>query len=208
MYVIKEHTTRIWLTLIIVIPYLPLLIFHSSLILWTYSSLLNTTCNFDLKEIITTSLETNIGTSVVLLNDDWSQETDRFVELNDNIPCLRTKKYNGTVTSKGITKELIFLCVPEDIIDYSIQINSEISCGLLSNHINDLLKSLRSCNNGIILSWYNTWVLLYTSHNFKNLWCTTKTYLLSSWYVIYLSFFNSFLKLLLVILINAYFGWL
>lgn len=115
--------------------------------------MLNITSKFDQKKIIT-SLDINLDTSVVLLNDDWSSATDRFIETNDLIPCLRAKNDTDDISSnREISKELILLSIPEDIIDFSIQINSEASCcGLLSSDISKLLKSLRSCSKDIISS--------------------------------------------------------
>lgn len=127
------------------------MIFHSTLILWAYSLLLNITSKFDQKRIIT-PLEINLDTPIVLLNEDWSSATDRFIDSNDIIPCLRAKDPNKNILgSKEISRELILLSIPEDIIDFSIEINNRVAfCGLLSSDISKVLKSLRDCSKEII----------------------------------------------------------
>lgn len=113
--------------------------------------MLNITSKFDQKRIIVPS-EINLDTPIVLLNEDWSSATDRFIEANDITPCLRAKNPNeSNFTNNEISRELILLSVPEDIIDFSIKINSRVSCcGLLSSDISKVLKSLRDCSKEII----------------------------------------------------------
>lgn len=102
------------------------------------------TSKFDRKKIIT-SLEINLNTPVVVLNDDWSSATHRFIEANDLIPCLRTRNNAKISSNIEINKELTFEYT-RSIIDFSKQINNGTSCcGLLSSDISKLLHANLFC---------------------------------------------------------------
>lgn len=130
-----------------VLPFLPYLIFHSSLILWTFGLLINIISKFDRKKVIT-SLSNREEGVIIFLTDDWNSMTDKFIQTNDPIPCIRTYQPSGEQNP-----EPIFLSSPESILDFAIEINnSQNSGGYLTKDVSKLLRSLQKCSKDIISS--------------------------------------------------------
>lgn len=110
--------------------------------------MVNITCKFDKKKVVT-SVSSGAESSLVFLTDEWGSSTDRFVQCNDLVPCLRP---HAGLRAAGET-EAVFLGSPESVMDLAVDINKNANLGgYLANDISNLLQSLRNCSRDIISS--------------------------------------------------------
>lgn len=108
--------------------------------------MINIISKFDKKKVVT-SLSDDDEQSAIFLDEDWSSMTDKFIQTNDLIPCIRP----GLASSE--TREPIFLSSPNSVLDFAVEINSSQNTGIyLIRDVSKLLRSLQNCSKDIISS--------------------------------------------------------